>query len=89
MDPDTNRNWGYKTFKKYLEDRGACDACINTVDHLYERYANHQAHLYQTKKPLLPWGGGFLIFRPKVFLYSIYRNDGHYRGWAYTYEESV
>ena len=54
MDPDTNRNWGYKTFKKYLEDRGACDACINTVDHLYERYANHQAHLYQAKKALLP-----------------------------------
>jgi hypothetical protein len=54
MDPDTNRNWGYKTFKKYLEDRGACDGCITTVDHLYERYANHQAHLYQAKKALLP-----------------------------------
>jgi hypothetical protein len=50
MDANVNRNWGYKTFKAYLLDRGACDACLATVDNLYERYANHQAGLYQAKK---------------------------------------
>ena len=34
MDPDTNRNWGYKTFRKYLEDRGASDRCL-TVSIVY------------------------------------------------------
>lgn len=50
MDANVNRNWGYKTFKAYLLDRGACDGCLATVDNLYERYANHQAGLYQAKK---------------------------------------
>ena len=54
MDPNVNRNWGYKSFKAYLMDREACESCLSAVDDLYERYANMQAALYQAKKAQHP-----------------------------------
>jgi len=47
MDPDTNRNWGYKTFKKYLEDRSASDRCLAVVDEMYQAYGAMQGKLYK------------------------------------------
>jgi uncharacterized protein YozE (UPF0346 family) len=47
MDPDTNRNWGYKTFMKYLEDRGASDRCLAVVEELYQAYGAMQGKLYK------------------------------------------
>lgn len=49
QDESINRAWGFRTFKKYLENRGACERVLDLVDELHEVYATVQASLYRTK----------------------------------------
>jgi len=45
-DGNIKRTWGYRTFKKYLEDRGACSRALDIVEEIHEEYVNRQARLY-------------------------------------------
>jgi len=46
-DPDVNRNWGYRRFKSYLEERNASDRCLNCVEELKDLYDALQENLYR------------------------------------------
>jgi hypothetical protein len=46
-DPDVNRNWGYRRFKTYLEERNASDRCLICVEELKELYDAMQESLYR------------------------------------------
>lgn len=47
QDPNIRRTWGYKTFKDYLEQRGASGRCLDIVDEMYEAYGMLQKALYR------------------------------------------
>ena len=47
QDVNIRRTWCYKTFKKYLEDRGACGRCLDVVDEINETYVLMQKALYR------------------------------------------
>jgi len=48
-DPDINRNWGYRTFKAYLEKRNASDRFMNCLEELKDLYDIFQQSLYRGK----------------------------------------
>ena len=50
LDINIRRAWGYKTFKKYLEDRGACGRCLDIIDEMNEAYGMLQQALYAQKR---------------------------------------
>jgi hypothetical protein len=45
-DGQIKRTWGYRTFKKYLEERGACSRVMDLVEEMNVEYAKRQAGLY-------------------------------------------
>jgi len=46
---DVKRTWGFRTFKKYLEQRGACDRAMDTLEAMGQEYARRQAVLFAGK----------------------------------------
>ena len=50
LDINIRRTWGYKTFKKYLEDRGASGRCLDIIDEMNEAYGMLQQALYAQKR---------------------------------------
>ena len=49
IDVNIRRTWCYKTFKKYLEDRGACGRCLDVLEQMNESYILMQRSLYRAK----------------------------------------
>ena len=45
-DAGIKRTWGYRAFKKYLDDRGACSRVMDIIEEINVEYAKRQAGLY-------------------------------------------
>ncbi len=47
-DANIRRTWGFRTTKKYLESRGACDRAMDALQSCNEAYIIQQQNLYTT-----------------------------------------
>lgn len=46
---EVKRTWGFRSMKKYLEKRGACDRAMDTLAEMGEEYTRQQARLFAAK----------------------------------------
>ena len=46
---EVKRTWGFRTMKKYMEQRGACDRAMDTLAEMGEEYTRRQKRLFAGK----------------------------------------